>query len=47
VAHGYHYLAMAWDEAQLGAKKEAAAYLQKAVAGGTNPIEAGWVRAAI
>jgi uncharacterized protein len=47
VAHGYHYLAMAWDEAQLGNKKQAEAYVQKAVAGGTNPVEAGWVRAAI
>jgi uncharacterized protein len=47
VAHGYHYLALAWDEAQLGDKKDAEAYLQKAVAGGTNPIEANWVRSAI
>lgn len=47
LAHGYHYLAMAWDAAQLGDKKQAEAYVQKAVAGGSNPIEAGWVRAAI
>ncbi|MGH2389999.1 MAG: C39 family peptidase [Chloroflexota bacterium] len=44
---GYHYLGMAWDEVQLGHKSAAKAYLRLAVSGGANPIEVGWIRAAI
>ena len=44
---GYRALAMAWDAAQLGRSSTARAYLGLATSGGANPIEAGWVAAAI
>ncbi len=47
LAKGYHYLGMAWDEAQLGLKKAAVAHLRMAVSGGANPIEVNWIRAAL
>jgi hypothetical protein len=42
---GYRYLAMAWDEVQLGRASAARAYLRQASLAGANPVEVRWVGA--
>jgi uncharacterized protein len=44
---GYHYLALAWDSAQLGQSSAARAYLQQAARAGANPIQVWWINAEI
>jgi hypothetical protein len=46
-AGAYRALAMAWDEAQLGNRPAARAYLQHAVRAGANPVEVRWITQAI
>lgn len=43
----YHYLALAWDSAQLGRSGEARAYLRQATQAGANPSEVHWINAEI
>jgi len=43
----YHYLALAWDEAQLGRSAPARQYLQLAARAGANAGEMRWVQAEI
>jgi hypothetical protein len=44
---GYRYLALAWDSAQMGRAAAARTYVRQAAQAGANPIEVGWVSAAI
>ena len=44
---GFRYLGLAWDEAQLGRAADARRYLDQATRSGANPIEVGWISAAI
>jgi hypothetical protein len=45
--NAYRYLAIAWDEAQLGHASEARAYLRQGALAGANPIEVRWIDAEI